>query len=249
MSTSVGLWASKHDLVHKQEILDKVRGDWLALMLFGSHAYGEVDEHSDVDVLQLVSEERKAYSVGKFNFHCYTIEQLTLMAKSGTLFVAHMIDVGVVLRDAHGHFPVILKQFVKDLTHKETVFHVYARSKEMVMTGKINHWFFNKVLNKEAVGLLSAAIYARASLENNLVWGLKAQARKYNDQELLLGRELSSGHVSGYRSFQKVLRKAQEVILPYSAFCEERLIEHGFKNLRVAYGASRQPIVHRGYGG
>ena len=77
-----------------------IRPPFIALFLYGSHARGDAEETSDVDVLQVTPTHMAAYAVGRVNVTCYTFEQLLRIARSGGLFARHLVEEALPLADA-----------------------------------------------------------------------------------------------------------------------------------------------------
>jgi predicted nucleotidyltransferase len=73
------------------EISTIVKPPFVALFLYGSHARGDANNTSDVDVLQVTPKHTAPYAVGCFNITCYTVDQLLRLACRGSLFVRHLI--------------------------------------------------------------------------------------------------------------------------------------------------------------
>lgn len=82
------------------------------VVLYGSRARGTSREDSDIDVLQLVEQNPRSYSVGSLNVTVYTATHLAAMATRGSLFVRHLIDEGVVLSDPRGLVAGALAEYV-----------------------------------------------------------------------------------------------------------------------------------------
>jgi Nucleotidyltransferase domain len=76
-----------------------IKPPFTALFLYGSHARGDADETSDVDVLQVTPAHTPPYAVGRVNVTCYTVEQLLRLARRGGLFARHIIEEALPLTD------------------------------------------------------------------------------------------------------------------------------------------------------
>lgn len=73
------------------KILDNLQ----CLILFGSHARGDIDQNSDLDLLGVDnSNQHKTVSINKVNLSLYSYEHLVNMAKNGDPFVFHLINEG-----------------------------------------------------------------------------------------------------------------------------------------------------------
>lgn len=82
-----------------RELLAVIRPPFTALFLYGSHARGDAEEASDVDVLQVTPTHTAPYVVGRINVTCYTFEQLLRLARSGGLFARHLVEEALALAD------------------------------------------------------------------------------------------------------------------------------------------------------
>jgi hypothetical protein len=94
-----------------EEIRCALTGPSLAVMLYGSRARGVARPDSDVDVLQVVPDRPRSYSMGRVNIAAYTPAHLMLLAQRGSLFVRHLRDEGIVLQDFDGLLADILAAY------------------------------------------------------------------------------------------------------------------------------------------
>lgn len=214
-TTPVALWSGCGPIT-PTKIIEQSSGSCLALLLFGSRAYGDYDEHSDVDIIQLCATDTKDYSVGKYNYHCHTVEGLTRLGLKGDLFFKHLADVGQVVYDPDSLFPAILAQYVPQTDYQDNVFLLYSQAKEAEQVGWLRYNLFKKYHTKRASTILASCIYLRAAICGNLVWGLKHQARLYNDPNLLRGRRLRDGVITGHANYLRVVSKALDVLWHHS---------------------------------
>lgn len=69
-----------------------IRPPFIALVLYGSHARGDAEETSDIDILQVTPLHTAPYTIGSFNVTCYTRKQLLRIARQGGLFARHLVQ-------------------------------------------------------------------------------------------------------------------------------------------------------------
>lgn len=84
---------------NKRETLARITSPFTAVFLYGSHARGDAEETSDVDVLQVTAVHTAPYAIGRLNVTCYTCDQLLRLAHRGSLFARHLVEEAVPLSD------------------------------------------------------------------------------------------------------------------------------------------------------
>src|ERR1700731_4433477 len=94
-----------------------IKPPFTALFLYGSHARGDAQETSDVDILQVTPTHTAPYTVGRVNVTCYTLEQLLRLARQGGLFARHLIEEALPLADADDVLGVLKSAYVRPLDY------------------------------------------------------------------------------------------------------------------------------------
>ncbi|NJP30206.1 nucleotidyltransferase domain-containing protein [Microbispora sp. SCL1-1] len=92
-------------------IYPHLRGESIAMMIYGSRARGSARTDSDIDVLQIVKDRPRSYSHGSINIASYTADHLTLLATRGSLFVRHLKDEGKIISDPNDVLSGILASY------------------------------------------------------------------------------------------------------------------------------------------
>src|SRR5262245_6311122 len=75
------------------EVLEEPRD---TVILYGSSARGDATPDSDVDLLQIVPYQRPSYRRGRLSVTTVTEQSLRTLALSGSLFVLHLREEGIL---------------------------------------------------------------------------------------------------------------------------------------------------------
>jgi hypothetical protein len=97
------------------------RSPYSALLLFGSFARGDQDDSSDIDIVQVTPTRTKSYSSGRVNITCYTTDQLCEMARSGSLFVKHLVLEAIPLVDPGNFLETLRRQYIEPTAYDTVV--------------------------------------------------------------------------------------------------------------------------------
>lgn len=101
----------------REDILERLQGSFVAVMLYGSQARGDARADSDVDVLQVVEHGARSYSIGELNVSAYTDTHLHELARRGSLFVRHLCNDGIVLSDPIGVIGQVLAAYREPISY------------------------------------------------------------------------------------------------------------------------------------
>jgi predicted nucleotidyltransferase len=101
-----------------REIVEVIKPPFTALFLYGSHARGDAQDTSDVDVLQVTPVHTAPYSVGRVNVTCYTLDQLLRIARRGGLFARHLIEEALPLADPKDVLGTLKSAYVRPLNYQ-----------------------------------------------------------------------------------------------------------------------------------
>jgi predicted nucleotidyltransferase len=100
-----------------REVVGVIRPPFTALFLYGSHARGDAEKTSDVDVLQVTPTHTAPYAVGRVNVTCYTLEQLLRLARRGGLFTRHLVEEALPLADPQDVLGALRSAYVRPLDY------------------------------------------------------------------------------------------------------------------------------------
>jgi hypothetical protein len=100
-------------------VIKAIKPPFRDLFLYGSHARGDSQETSDIDVLQVTPTHTPPYSVERVNVTCYTFEQLLRLARRGSLFARHLIEEATPIADPKNVLGALRSAYVHPLDYHE----------------------------------------------------------------------------------------------------------------------------------
>jgi hypothetical protein len=97
--------------------MEAIKPPFRAVFLYGSHARGDAQEASDVDILQVTPTHTAPYAVGRVNVTCYTLDQLLRIARQGGLFARHLVEEALPLADPYDLLGALRSAYVHPLDY------------------------------------------------------------------------------------------------------------------------------------
>lgn len=165
------------------EILGRLEGDHVAVMLYGSCARGDQGDGSDVDVLQLVERWRPSYARGRVSVSVYTCEHLSDLAQAGSLFVLHLVKEGRTIEDRASRLTRILDNYRPPETYDRVLRNLRRAAAVLdvddVLFGR-NPAGFVRV----ALYLLRTALYVRCAEMGRPVFAMARVAEQLRDPRI-----------------------------------------------------------------
>lgn len=108
--SSAGTPASAGELL-ADEVLGRLEGPWVAVMVYGSRVRGDFTAESDIDVLQLVEKPADDYQRGLLTVSVRTVWQLRHQCEDGDFYALSLCREGRVLADPTGVLARTLARF------------------------------------------------------------------------------------------------------------------------------------------
>jgi hypothetical protein len=165
-------------------VLPLLRGDRIAVMLFGSHARGDAHAASDVDILQLVARWSPSYAIGPLSVSVYTREHLLALAGAGSLFVLHLAVEGRPLEDPGQHLHRTLEAYRAPASYERTRSNLRRASSVLAVdraTFQRNPTGFLRV----AFYLLRTALYGRCVELGSPAFAMRQVAQRLGQPEIV----------------------------------------------------------------
>jgi hypothetical protein len=138
-----------------------VRGDSVALALYGSRAMGNHRSDSDTDILQIVNRRPGSYVAGALSISAYLPQTLMSMSQRGSLFILHLKQDGVVILDHRGVLGHVLDAYRHPTSYEPLLIELRAAASALRPVKDSERYAAN--LRKLSFYLLRTALYARTS--------------------------------------------------------------------------------------
>lgn len=193
-----------------------------ALLLYGSCARGDQDPSSDIDILQVTPAHSAPYARGKLNITCYTAGQLTTLARSGSLFVRHLVLEAVPLIDPDNILGTLQAEYVEPRSY-QAVFKEVVGALPIVAIAE-NAFNENPChYSSTAAYLLRTYVYAKAFDLGSGSFSMRHVANMTGDvRPLKLLRDLRLHKT--YACFRRVVDLTFE-LTQITPFCREESLE------------------------
>ncbi len=205
--------------IDNELIKQKVKGEYEALLLFGSYSRGDQKPYSDVDVIQIVKEHVPSYEVDKICFSVYTIEQLKKMAKKGSLFILHLLNEAQIIHDTINFLEKISNNFLTQKNYNWYRKELKISSKLLDVNKKsyIKNYF---KLNKLSCYILRSYLYSiiYEDLKNKISFSINGLTDYFKDLDIGNALNLRNKKYADYSNFLFI----KKII--------ERYIEEGINN-------------------
>lgn len=134
----------------------------LAVTLFGSRARGDAKPNSDIDVLLITEEGKPRHtSMGNISLSFYPLKDLEARARSGNLFLCHVLQEGCPLHDPDGLFDKLKAGFRLRQTYAGQIQHAAALAWLLVRFG--NLWAETPLLRRRITWAVRTILIAKSA--------------------------------------------------------------------------------------
>lgn len=178
-----------------------------SLIVYGSCARGDNISTSDVDLLSLVSEgDYRMIVQNKINLALYPRTDAFEMARTGELFMLHIVREGRALIDFDADFEKLKTEFQFKSSYEKEVEHATTLGWSLIQFGKNVKNF--ALVNKRIAWCVRTILIAKAAEEKEAIFATQALSQFANDlsvTNLIDNKNSSSSNLKIYRPFQEFL--------------------------------------------
>ena len=221
-----------------RQLAGLLKGDTLALMLFGSKARGDDNDLSDTDILQVRTEFGESYKTGRFAVSVYTPESLVDAAERGSLFILHLKIEGVILSDSTGILANCIAQYIVPSSYEPFLADLRIASNLLNISDSFyqSKW---RQCNHLALFVLRSSLFARAAANGRPTFSIAAISAIENDYRILQAHQINYSTKSDISAFRRCASLAMEYlntsfIAPLDSAQAISLGTYGHSNMAIA---------------
>lgn len=180
-----------------------------SLIIYGSCARGDNVSTSDVDLLSLVSEgDYRMIVQNKINLALYPRSDAFEMARTGELFMLHIVREGRALIDFDADFEQLKADFQFKPSYGTEIANATALGWALIQLGRDVKNF--ALVNKRIAWCVRTILIAKAAEQKEAIFASQALAKFVNDPSvanLIENKNSTSSNQKVYRPFQEFLEK------------------------------------------
>jgi hypothetical protein len=175
------------------EILGTIEDTQAPLMLFGSYARKDSTDESDIDVLEVTKVRLPPYKRGRINVSPYTVHTLSYLCSHGSLFVLHLLNDGIIIRDRDRRLADTLRKYIspRDYRYYRTQLRGAVPLLDCSAEFYSRKW---RQLHRIAIFLLRSSCFAELAERGTPLFAMKAVARVLRDDRIEKAYFLKSCH-------------------------------------------------------
>lgn len=195
----------------RRKIEAALQGTSLGVMVYGSVARGTAGAYSDVDVLQLRSQEQFPYRLGRVSVSAYTPEFLTRLARQGSLFVLHLRTDAIVESDPHGLIEECLAEYARPqnydafrrkLCSAARLLHIDVRT----FAAQKRHY------SRLALFFLRSTLFAECAERGQPEFSIQVISQLYNDPRIATAYSAKYDREPDWRGYLATVKLVEEYL-------------------------------------
>lgn len=180
-----------------------------SLIIYGSFARGDNVATSDVDLLSLTSDgDYRMIVQNKINLALYPKPDAFEMARTGELFMLHIVREGRALIDFDADFEKLKSDFQFKTSYGTEIANATSLGWALIQLGREVKNFV--LVNKRVAWCIRTILIAKAAEQKEAIFSTQALSRFANDpsiEKLIENKNSSISNQKIYKSFQEFLEK------------------------------------------